>query len=365
MSNRPRWIALLALAVGAGGFVAMTRLLPSTDAGRATGPSGLSACAARPVTGPAAVPAPGAFFRLRPSLDADGILAGQELVVGRGNVIAGSARLAAESAAGGPVGGVVTVVEDDGTGSRVELVAAASGCVSVVHTSTSVVRRAIIDPVDGSLLLHLVDRGSRADLGIWRLGPGGGAPARIVEPLPPGLVTGPVWATDLQLDAAGRFLAVQSCVDRSCVTRLVDLATPGTTPALLRGRSQGPLIGFAGARVVTWAACDGYPCGVLSWDPVSGAATDLIADAVAAGLTADGRVLVAVTARQGADRAWGIDPMTGTVTALRGLVVGERPVLGGGLAVAGLEVGPDELAVAQPAGNPRAYHPTPAGEVAP
>ncbi|HXI46016.1 MAG TPA: hypothetical protein VNH13_06920 [Candidatus Acidoferrales bacterium] len=364
MSKRPRWIALLALVVGAGGLVAVTRLLPAADAGRAGVPSGLSACAARPETGPGAAAAPGSFFKLQPALDANGVLAGQRLFVGRGGVITGSATLAAESAASGPVGGVVAVTEDDGTQSTVKLVAAGTGCASVVHTSASVIRRAIIDPVDGSLLFHLVDRASRADLGIWRLAAPGGAPLRVVEPLPAGLVEGPVWATDLRLDQAGRFLAVQSCVDRACVTRLVDLAAPGSPPALLRGKSQGPLLGFAGGRLVTWAACDGLPCGLLSWDPASGSATQLVGDAVAAGLTAGGR-LVVIVSRQGADRAVAVDPTSGAVEGLRGLAAGERPLLAGGLGSVGLEVGPDELAVAQPAGNPRAYRPTPAGEVIP
>ena len=366
MSKRPRWIALLALVVGAGGLAAMTRLLPAADAGRAVTPSGLAACAARPVTGAAAAPAPGSFFKLLPALDANGVIAGQRLFVGRNAVTTGSATLAAESAASGPVGGVVAVTTDDGTRSIVRLVSTTTGCGTDVHTSSAaVVRRAIIDPVDGSLLLHLVDRATRADRGVWQLGAAGGAPVRIVEPLGPGIVAGPVWATDLRLDQAGRFLAVQSCVDRACATRLVDLAEPGSAPTLLRGKSQGPLLGFAAGRLVTWAACDGLPCELLSWDAASGVATQILGDAVAAGLTGDGRRLVAIVAGAGADRAIAVDPIGGAVEALRGLAAGERPILAGGLGAVGLEVGPDELPVAQPAGNPRAYRPSPAGEVTP
>jgi hypothetical protein len=365
MQVRPRWIATAAVFVTAAGLAAATQLLPASNAGGVSPPSGLARCTVRPLAGPLGAQQPGAFFKLQATLDHDGTLVGRRLFVGRAGIVAATAVLAPESAASGPVDGVVAVVEDDGARSTVELVAT-TGCGTVVLTSDAIVRRAIIDPIDGSLLLHEVDRASRADLGVWQLAVGAIAPTRVVEPLPAGLVDGPVWATDLRLDPGGQTLAVQSCVDIGCVTRLVDLAAPGRQPIVLRGASQGPILGFTRGRLVSWAACDGFPCPVLAWDPATGASTQLVSSAVAAGLSGDGRNLLAVLVSAGADRAISVDPTSGRAMTVGDLVAGERPILVGGLAAEGLEVTPDGIAVARPAGDPRAYHPAgPASETLP
>jgi hypothetical protein len=365
MSNRPRWIVALALLAGAGGLIAVFRLLPGADAGRSSPPAGLATCATVPALGPGAAARPGTFFKIQPRLDAAGTLVGRQLFVGRAGQSTGSMELPAESSVSGPIDGIVTVAADDGSHSTVQLVSATDGCASVAFTATSVIRRAIANPIDGSLLLHFVDGATRADLGVWRLASTGAEPVLILEPLPAALGFGTVWATDLRLDPVGRQLAVQSCQDRECLTRIVDLAAPEMAAIVLRGTRQGPTLGFAGDRLVTWAACDGFPCSVLAWDAASAGLVELLANATAAGLTADGRLLVATLSDGALDHAVVIDLVSGRTHALRGLAAGDRPVATGGIAAMGLEVAPDQLAVAQPAGDPHAIRPTAAGEVLP
>ena len=363
MSKRPRWILAVLLLAGAAGLLAAVRLLPA-EAGRSSPLPGLVACTATPPVGPGARAHPGAFFKTEANLDASGTLVGRRLYVGEAGQIAASAELAPESAMSGPVDGVVVATADDGARSIVELVSV-SGCAVTVHTTTSVVRRAIVNPFDGSLLLHLVDRATRADLGVWRVAAGATQPERILEALPASLQFGTVWATDLVLDSAGRELAVQSCQDRECLTRILDLARPGEPPVVIRGSDQGPLIGFAGDRLVSWAACDGLPCSLLAWDASAAGPIQLVADASAAGLTADGRLLVAVVADAYGERSLVVDLATGRIHPLHGLAPGARPVARGGIAAAGIELASDQIAVSQRAGEPHAIRPSAAGEVLP
>ena len=77
-----------------------------------------------------------------------------------------------------------------------------------------------------------------------------------------------------------------------------------------------------------------------------------------------GRLLVA-TLSDVADHTVVIDLQTGTLRPLHGLAHGDRPVVVSGIAVTGLELKPDELAVAQRAGDPHAIRPSAAGEVLP
>lgn len=364
MSKRPAWILAVLLLAGAGGLLAAVRLQPAAEAGRSSPLPGLLACTTTPAVGPGATARPGAFFRTEAHLDAEGALVGRRLYVGEAGQMTAVTELPAESNASGPVAGVVVVSANDGTRSIVQLVTVA-GCAATVHSTASVIRRAIANPFDGSVLLHLVDRATRADLGIWQLAAGATQPERLLEALPASLQFGPVWATDLVLDGTGRRLAVQSCQDRECLTRIMDLARPTAAPIVLRGSGQGPMLGFAGDRLVTWAACDGLPCGLLAWDVAGSRPTTIVTGASAAGLTGDGRLLVVVIADGTGERSVVFDLTTGRSRPFRGLQPGERPVARGGIGAGGLELAPDQIAVSQPAGEPHAIRPTAAGEVLP
>jgi hypothetical protein len=97
---------------------------------------------------------------------------------------------------------------------------------------------------------------------------------------------------------------------------------------------------------VTWAACPGYPCAILAWDPATGQSRTLLTAATAATMTADGRRLVAIQTDAAGSRAVELDPSSGRQAGLRGLA-GLRP-LAGANATVGLEVAANEVAIGDP-----------------
>ncbi len=313
-------------------------------------------------------PAPGTWWKTTDTLDASGVLVGRQLFVGHGATAAAKVDLPVESSVSGPVDGIVAVTADDGTRSQVRLVSVAARCATVIDDRDDVVRSALIDPSDGSVLAHVVARGTRADLGTFRISPtsGGTSEARLVAP-PLGTLAGEVgtvWATVLRLDTGGTHLAVQSCADIGCLTRVFDLASEGSAPRVVRGSDQGPLLGFAGADLVTWQACVAYPCQILAWDTSTGAPRTLVTGANAATLTANGRRLVALAADASGARSIAVDTATGRATGLRGIPPGTRPIGDGPAATLGLEVAADEVAMASPGGDPLSLRPDSAAEEA-
>ena len=226
------------------------------------------------------------WFRLDPVLDPDGSLAGQRLVVGR---IDGTGRrfldLPPESAAAGPVGGVVVVATDDGSVSRVLAVDVMGGCATTLDVSVDVIRHATIAPDGGSLIETRVDRRSRADLGIWRRSLAGHGPSsRWLEPIGADARFGRTWSTDLVWSPAGTELAVQSCGETACRTRIVEAATDSVH--LVDDPDLGPAVGFADGRLVAYLACRGTPCPIVAVDVRTGLRRTLLADAGPAVLTA-------------------------------------------------------------------------------
>jgi hypothetical protein len=350
-------------------LVAALLVLGRTDlaviAGRVTAVPSLAACSA-PGTVSTGHPAPGTWWKTTDKLDANGTLVGRQLFVGHGPNAGGSLDLPVESSVSGPIDGIVAVTADDGTRSRVSLISVAARCALVIDERDDVVRSAILDPHDGSVFAHVVARGTRADLGTYQISftSQGSSEARLVAP-PLGTLSGEVgtvWGTVLRLDPAGTHLAVQSCADIGCLTRVFDLAAPDAAPRIIRGADQGPLLGFAGADLVTWQACVGYPCPVLAWDVVTGQARSLVDGASAAALTTDGRRLVALAADAAGVQAIEVDTATGRSTGLRGIAPGSRPIGDGPAATLGLEVATDEVAMASPGGDPLALRPDSAAE---
>jgi hypothetical protein len=378
MSGRrwSRWlgppIALVAVAL------VLSRMQAGAEAGGRTTPPKAGACAASPiVTNTKGKPkrdvGAGAWWRLGERLDGNGAMAGRQLAVGRGGSTTLLLDLPTESVASGPVGGVVVVATDDGRTSELRLVSVTGACSWLVDTSDDVVRGAILDPGDGSVIAHLVSRATRADLGTWRFGAPGALtkPALVAAALADGAPDGPAWITDLRLDATGQLLAVQSCTDTGCLTRVFDLRVPGRQPGLLQGGrggqhsagAQGPLLGFANGRLVTWAACSGFPCPVQSWDLAAGTSSILLDTASAAAVTPDGRFLVATTdARTG--RTLRLELATGALALVKGLRADELLLPTGVAATSGLQAGADEIAVAAPGANPHSFRPA-AAEVIP
>jgi hypothetical protein len=116
---------------------------------------------------------------------------------------------------------------------------------------------------------------------------------------------------------------------------------------------------------VTWAACPGYPCAILAWDPATSHSRTLLSAASAAAMTADGRRLVAVQADPAGSQAIELDPSSGRLSHLRGLATGLRPIANGANATVGLEVAANEVAIGTPgasASDPQALNPDAAAQ---
>ena len=163
---------------------------------------------------------------------------GQRLTVGRrGRGAPATVSLPPESFAAGPFGDLILVGEDDGVASRLSTFDAGAGCRAPVDATADVIRRATVSP-DGSTLYEArVARHDRADLGIWSRPLDGSVPARRV--LPPPAADGRfgrTWSTELAWSAEGDRLAVQSCGEMACRTRLFDPSDGSSRP----GRRPGP-----------------------------------------------------------------------------------------------------------------------------
>ncbi len=360
--SRRRWtiwlgppIALIAIAL------ALSRFQAGVEAGGRTTVRPAGACATSPIGKnaqgkPALVAGHGAWWAMSGRLDANGGLVGRHLALGRGGAASLTLELAPDALASGPTGGIVAVTADDGRHSRVRLVSVEQGCAFLVHETAELARGAIVDPGDGSVLVHLVDREARADLGTWRYASdGAGEPVLVAPALEPDPERGPNWVTDLRLEPDARLLAVQSCTDMGCLTRVFDLRLGLVPVARLEG-SQGSLIAITADSVITWDQCFGFPCPIQSWDLATGEMTTIVATAESAAVSGNGRFLVAVTdsTRNGFAR---VDLATGDVKGLRGMNRNERPVGGGVLGLLGIEVRPDEVGLASDGAIPHPFSP--------
>lgn len=216
------------------------------------------------------------WFRLDPVLDAGGTLAAQRLEIGLHGGGTRHIALPPESFAAGPFGRIVLVGSDDGRVSTLRAFDASAACATLVARESSVIRRAVIDPDGATVYEFRVNRATRADLGIWRRPLAGGAADRILTPLPKDRRFGRTYSTELTWSLEGDRLVVQQCGSTSCRTRLVDPAT-GVTGTVAQPE-LGELVGVAGGRVVSYAACRGLPCPIVSVEASTGRST-VIAEA--------------------------------------------------------------------------------------
>jgi hypothetical protein len=222
-------------------------------------------------------PAVGAWMRLDPTLDADGGLVGQRLSMGLH--LRGSDRvmeLPAESFAAGPFGQLLLVGADDGTASRLFTIDVATGCTASLARESDVIRRATISPDARAVYESRVDRSTRADLGIWRRPLDAPQPAtRVLDPLPADGRFGRTFSTEFTWSLEGDRLVIQSCGAVACRTRVFDPGPHGRPTRLVADPALGSLVGLAGGRAITYGACRGFPCPIVSVDIDSGARTPL------------------------------------------------------------------------------------------
>jgi hypothetical protein len=210
------------------------------------------------------------WFRLDPILDGAGALAGQRLDLGRADGTGGRTLvLAAESFASGPFGPVVLVGTDDGFGSQLLAIDVLAGCATVIDASADVIRRATIDPDGQTVVEFRLDRRSRSDLGVWRKPLDGDGPAqRFVPPIDPDTRFGRTWSTEFLWSMGEPVLAIRSCGEAACRTLVVD---PDTGVwSLVDEPDLGTALGLADGRLVSFLACRGLPCPVVSIDILTG-----------------------------------------------------------------------------------------------
>ena len=96
-----------------------------------------------------------------------------------------------------------------------------------------------------------------------------GAAERILDPIAPDGRFGRTFSTEFSWDLDGARLAVQSCGEFACRTRLIDPVTG--IVRLLDQPGLGLLVGVDGDSVVTYADCQGLPCPIVSTDIATGA----------------------------------------------------------------------------------------------
>lgn len=268
-----RWIGPGVIALGAIGLVASTTLGAGSRpwADRGCGGQAGDRIMAPKDQGTAAAATRGApWYRLDPVVDRLGALSGQRLAVGRaGDQDVRVLDLPGESFAAGPFGGTILVGSDDGATSQLLALDVAAGCTWLLDQDSAVIRRATIDPTGRDVYEMRVDRATRADLGIWRRPVDGRGPTRRVLPAPAADGRfGRTWSTELSWDLAGGRLAVQSCGAAACRTRIVD-PDKGAVVSL-DAPDLGTLLGVAGDTVVTYEACRGLPCPIVSTDVRTG-----------------------------------------------------------------------------------------------
>ena len=134
-------------------------------------------------------------------------------------------------------------------------------------------------------------------VGIWLRPIDGRAGARrILDPIATDGRFGRTWSTEFTWSLAGDRLAIQSCGEVACRTRIVpvDGAAVAATATLLDAPDLGLLVGVDGDDVVTYAACRGLPCPIFVTDVRSGGRRTLVTEGGAAALvgTPDGARLV-------------------------------------------------------------------------
>ena len=271
------------VALGAVGMLTSTTLgardrpwVPPDCAGD-TGLGEVSARAARGAGLGTAGEAP--WFRLDPVLDATGSLAGQRLAVGRADG-AGERTMEfhSESFAAGPFGAIVLVGTDDGAGSQLFALDVVAGCATPIDTSQDVIRRATISPDGRSVVEFRVDRRSRSDLGIWRKRLDRDEPAEpFIPPIGADVRFGTTWSTEFLWSVDGTELAIQSCGEAACRTRMVAPETGGLRQ--VDEPDLGPAIGLADGHLVSYLGCPGLPCPVVAIDLSTGARRTLAPDA--------------------------------------------------------------------------------------
>jgi hypothetical protein len=207
-----------------------------------------------------------AWYRLDPRLDRAGALEGQRLSFGLDRERdARVLDLPLESFAAGPFGQTILIGADDGTASRLLLLDVVNDCIREIAVEEHVIRRATVDRSGERVVEMRVDRVSREDRGVWvrRLDHPEDA-VQVLSSLPADDRFGRTFSTEFTWALDGTNLAVQSCGEVACRTRLLD--ADARSLGTFDDPNTGTLIGLDGTTVVAYAACRGLPCPVVALD---------------------------------------------------------------------------------------------------
>jgi hypothetical protein len=215
---------------------------------------------------------------VRGQLNASGELVGRSLTAQSGSNAPLSVALPTESFVGAPSGDVVVYTRHTPTsGSEVRALNAVTRCDVRLAAPVEIVRSAVLDKTATALFVHIVTRATRADAGVVRYELQSGSASQALAPLQPAAEFGPIFGTELRWSTDGKALAVQSCGFSACLTRVLDLWTGSIREYAAPG--QGAFIALSAEHLVTFAACGGTPCNVLSTALGSGEVVVLAADA--------------------------------------------------------------------------------------
>jgi hypothetical protein len=346
----PRWTRRAGSGIAA---ISALVILTSTTSGARERAWEPPPCAGQPV--PAAVPATGTtgtWYRADPALR-DGALVGMRVAVGDG----GSSRprlleLDPESFVAGPFSNILLVGSDDGSASTLHLIDVTRACAWPVASSDAVIRRATLAPDGSAIVESRVERATRADLGVFlRPLDGSNGERRLLAPIPADARFGPTWSTELLWSTDGASLAVQSCGERACRTRILDMGSGAVRTIDDPGLAD--MVGLADGRLVVHAACGGLPCPLVAVSVDDGRQVildDTAGQAVLA-MDADGAPVVVheVDADGTGLRRVGLDGTRGAL--LTGDPDGRRLVAGPGRSSSGADV-PAGSVLFAPGGRP-------------
>ena len=238
---------------------------------RSVTPSGAARSALSSSTGATATAS------VRGQLNTQGELVSRTLTAQSGSNSPVLLSLPTESFVGRPAGDLVIYTRySPTTGSEVRALNPVTRCDTRLATPTEIVRSAVLDKTATAAFVHSVTRSTRADAGVLRYELQSGGAAQVLSPLPPSDDFGPIFGTDLRWSVDGNALAVQSCGMSTCLTRILNLWSGSVTQF---AADQGAFVALSSEHLVTYAACGGLPCDVLSTDLDTGEVTVLVSNA--------------------------------------------------------------------------------------
>lgn len=325
---------------------------PRVAAGSLPLPTQLVACVpAAATTAAAPGSGEGTWWDQRANTDSQGSLTGWTVTIGAPSALPLALDLPPGSFVSGPIQGRILAAVEDGTHSTIRIIDTAARCSWSLQIEGSIARRAVLTPDGNAALVHLLERGTRADFGTWRVPLDGSRPSRMLVPPTKAALRSAgikrVWSTDLRLSTDGAQLVVQSCDPDSCLTRVLDVETGAI--ATIDGE-HGSVVGILGRLLITRAACPGLPCDILAWDLRTGRSKTIATSTSGAAVTHDGRVVVIHRLADATTTATLVELDSGRPLALGDL---ERGVfLQDGTGTTGIETPPDAIGLIRPGGPP-------------